>query len=349
MSPYSHCTTQESTERPVKKQRVASTPDPSVDLQLDSLPEGATSENRTAAPPPRRKKRKYVPTHLVKHELNASLRFDRRLLSATGTGGGYVTALASRGASVGTYFYEVKITAMQPPQPSAHVVEAPSVSSRRRGDASNYADAVRVGFATKDFNLQTPMGVDHLSYSVRSRLGSKFHRRVGRRYMPEDEDGFKNGDVIGCLIHLPREGNVLAEAAASAAAAQPDAGKAASWTHKSASLKPVLGAVVPAAATIARVVPGSFIAFYKNGRPLGTAYRDVFSGEYFPGVSIYKSAQVRFNFGPDYDFPPPATIPVEHITANQGTAAPPPAVDAQPVQWQSYNNPPPPEQPEPAT
>ena len=45
--------------------------------------------------------------------------------------------------------------------------------------------------------------------------------------------------------------------------------------------------------------------FFKNGVSQGKAYEDqIFSGEYFPCISIYKSATVRVNFGPRFRFRP---------------------------------------------
>ena len=50
---------------------------------------------------------------------------------------------------------------------------------------------------------------------------------------------------------------------------------------------------------------GSFMEFYKNGVSQGRAFRDqLMTGSYFPAGSIFKNGLVRFNFGPDFDFPP---------------------------------------------
>lgn len=50
-------------------------------------------------------------------------------------------------------------------------------------------------------NLQAPCGYDKFSYSWRSRLGTVFHNSRGKHYA---ESGYTKGDVIGCLIHLPK-------------------------------------------------------------------------------------------------------------------------------------------------
>ena len=50
-------------------------------------------------------------------------------------------------------------------------------------------------------NLQAPCGYDKFSYSWRSRLGTAFHDSRGKHFA---EAGYAKGDVIGCLIHLPK-------------------------------------------------------------------------------------------------------------------------------------------------
>ncbi len=50
-------------------------------------------------------------------------------------------------------------------------------------------------------NLQAPCGYDKFSYSIRSRMGTVFHDSRGKHYA---DGGYAKGDVIGCLIHLPK-------------------------------------------------------------------------------------------------------------------------------------------------
>ena len=45
----------------------------------------------------------------------------------------------------------------------------------------------------------------------------------------------------------------------------------------------------------------SAITFYKNGVSQGTAFTDIEAEPYFPAASLYKSAVVTFNFGPDFN------------------------------------------------
>ena len=51
-------------------------------------------------------------------------------------------------------------------------------------------------------------------------------------------------------------------------------------------------------------MPGSLVAFTRNGRHLGVAFRDLNSGEYLPAGSLFtdpaaqeEPAELKFNFG----------------------------------------------------
>ena len=54
-------------------------------------------------------------------------------------------------------------------------------------------------------------------------------------------------------------------------------------------------------------VPGSKITFYKNGESLGEAFTDIYAGDYYPAVALYKYAKVKVNFGPKFRNPPKET------------------------------------------
>lgn len=50
---------------------------------------------------------------------------------------------------------------------------------------------------------------------------------------------------------------------------------------------------------------GSKIIFFKNGECLGEAFLDIYGGQYYPTVSLYKSCVLSLNFGPEFKYPPP--------------------------------------------
>jgi len=87
---------------------------------------------------------------------------------------------------------------------------------------------------------------------------------------------------------------------------------------------------------------GSEVSFFKNGVCQGVAYTEIYAGEYFPAASMYtrpsptKKCSVRFNFGPNFQFPVedwgdrPVPLPMSQAPPPEGLAAadieePPPA------------------------
>merc|ERR1712098_59749 len=44
--------------------------------------------------------------------------------------------------------------------------------------------------------------------------------------------------------------------------------------------------------------------FFKNGTSLGPAFQEIYAGEYYPGVGLFKNCHVKFNFGPRFKAPP---------------------------------------------
>lgn len=51
-------------------------------------------------------------------------------------------------------------------------------------------------------------------------------------------------------------------------------------------------------------LPGSKITYFLNGKSLGTAFQDIYRGEYYPAAGLYKQAHIKFNFGPRFKHPP---------------------------------------------
>jgi Set1/Ash2 histone methyltransferase complex subunit ASH2 len=54
---------------------------------------------------------------------------------------------------------------------------------------------------------------------------------------------------------------------------------------------------------VLKVLPGSKIYFFKNGKCEGVAFTDVYGGAYYPTISIHKSATVSLNYGPGFKYP----------------------------------------------
>lgn len=139
------------------------------------------------------------------------------------------------------------------------------------------------------------MGYDKHGYAFRDREGCKVHDALREPYLEEnsvedtatttatEEEGekqkqrppspplpvVKQGDVIGCYLHLPAGGRAL----------ERTKDDIVSWKG---GLYFVDRPEAPAAP-----VPGSAVAFYLNGRRLGVAFPDILEGTYYPAGSLY--------------------------------------------------------------
>ncbi|MCO5599597.1 hypothetical protein L7F22_053703 [Adiantum nelumboides] len=144
----------------------------------------------------------------------------------------------------------------------------------------------RLGWSTQKGDVQAPVGFDSNSYGYRDLDGSKTHVAVREVY----GDLYVEGDVIGFYIHLPN---------------------GAEYAPKQAPLLSYRGRpfLSDGKEEQARRVPGSEICFFRNGVCQGTAFKDIYGGRYFPAASMYTLPKepcctVRFNFGPDFRYPP---------------------------------------------
>lgn len=97
-------------------------------------------------------------------------------LTVYGSEGGYRVIRATHGVHRGSYYWEVEIL-----------------------ESSEENSHIRIGWSTRNGELQAPVGFDRYSYGYRDIDGSKVHnsQRVdnyGESYAP--------GDIVGCYIHL---------------------------------------------------------------------------------------------------------------------------------------------------
>lgn len=151
--------------------------------------------------------------------------------------------------------------------------------------------ATRIGWAQKNANLQAPLGFDKFGYSCRSRKGTKFHESIGKHY----SDGYKEGDYLGVLIHLPEvEGQDYL----------PPSYKDKPLIKFKSHLYFLEKDRLQENTKSVKPLSGSKIEFFKNGEPLGEAYTDIYAGEYTPAVATYRNAKVRMNYGPKFRYPP---------------------------------------------
>ncbi len=133
---------------------------------------------------------------------------------------------------------------------------------------SNIAPQVRIGLSTTKLDCEISLGSDRLSYAYKSIDGCAIHDGIKRLYNEE----YSEGDVIGCLIHMKPP-------------------------------KPKLRGDLVDKEKV-EVNEGSKVVYYKNGKCLGVAFENLLEGFYHAGVSVYMSAQVSVNFGPEFEYPP---------------------------------------------
>eukprot|EP00088_Acartia_fossae_P002927 TRINITY_DN11223_c0_g1_i2.p1 TRINITY_DN11223_c0_g1~~TRINITY_DN11223_c0_g1_i2.p1 ORF type:complete len:338 (+),score=67.56 TRINITY_DN11223_c0_g1_i2:61-1074(+) len=183
----------------------------------------------------------------------------------------YCTARATHGVKKGSWYYEMRI---------ADLPEG---------------GALRLGWAQKNANLQAPLGFDKFGYSCRSRKGTRFHDSIGKHY----SNGFGQGDVVGCLIDLPEQPgkDYLPITCKDKPLIK---FKSHLYYEEKDELQENQKALKP--------LPGGKITYFLNGKSLGTAFTDIYEGEYFPSVGLYKQVHVKFNFGPRFKAPPGGAV-----------------------------------------
>uniref|UniRef100_A0A914ECQ1 B30.2/SPRY domain-containing protein n=1 Tax=Acrobeloides nanus TaxID=290746 RepID=A0A914ECQ1_9BILA len=243
-----------------------------------------------------------IPPHLYRLKLPSyvslspndkenKLKLGSDLLTITGNEG-YSTALATHSVSHGKWYYEVEFL-RQPP------VLVPMAAT----DTSH----IRIGWAQIYDILQAPIGYTKFSYSWRSKFGTIFHEGKGKHYMNLKE-GFREGDVLGCLIDLPSLNSISREKFSQIL---PSSHKDShlirsskcqnrysfAERHGDLEMKEKLQSL--------KSLEGSRIEFFKNGKSCGTAFTNIYSGSYFPAVSLYYQSKIKCNFGPVFKFSPP--------------------------------------------
>jgi Set1/Ash2 histone methyltransferase complex subunit ASH2 len=176
---------------------------------------------------------------------------------------GYRTVRATHGVYTGTWYCEVNVQHL---------------------GATGHC---RLGWCTKKAELQAPVGFDKCGFSYRDVDGSKVHESWRTDY----GSPYKEGDVIGMLIHLPAGGKPMEK------------------VHKEHVKYKGAMYVVDSADPEPQPLPGSFVGFFLNGVWQGKAFADFSEGTYYPAASLYtlpqqtEGATVAFNFSPQA--PPP--------------------------------------------
>ncbi|BDA44791.1 Set1/Ash2 histone methyltransferase complex subunit ASH2 [Coccomyxa sp. Obi] len=179
---------------------------------------------------------------------------------------GYRMARATRGAYVGTWYFEVRMTHL---------------------GATGHC---RLGWSTKKGELQAPVGYDEHSLAYRDLEGSKVHKALREDYGAP----FAEGDVIGCFLHMPEGGRPM------------ESGKEDVWRLKNRLViaeQPEQEAKSLAGSVVAFTKNGEFQGVAFRDITEGTYYP---AASLYTLPEQTEGATVTFNFGPDFAFPPPA-------------------------------------------
>ncbi|XP_018314411.1 set1/Ash2 histone methyltransferase complex subunit ASH2 isoform X1 [Mycetomoellerius zeteki] len=203
---------------------------------------------------------------LALHDRAPQLKVAEDRLAVTGEKG-YCMIRATHSVSRGTWYWE------------ATIEEMPEGSATRLGWGQEYA------------NLQAPLGYDKFGYSWRSRKGTRFHESRGKHY----SDNYGESDTLGFLIVLPDTHD---------ASHIPNTYKDRPLVKFKSHLYYEEKDQVQETLKALRPLEGSKIIYYKNGISQGDAFIDINKGAYYPGISLYKSAMVSVNFGPNFKYPP---------------------------------------------
>ncbi|XP_010269764.1 PREDICTED: protein TRAUCO-like isoform X2 [Nelumbo nucifera] len=101
---------------------------------------------------------------------------------SAGSSKGYRMVRTTRGVVEGAWYFEIKVAKL--------------------GETGH----TRLGWSTEKGDLQAPVGYDGNGFGYRDIDGSKIHKALRNKY---GEEGYSEGDVIGCYINLP-EGSLYA-------------------------------------------------------------------------------------------------------------------------------------------
>lgn len=249
---------------------------------------------------------------------------------------GYRTARATHSVKSGTWFYELEI--LKPPHANGHVRAGWTTSKAdleypvgyaedsyaiRDVDGSKVSRAYRQSYLQRGFGwnvrkqdagdvlgvlIRLPEGVQHpWRYS---RLSSELPSNCS---IPTQKAATVSTGSVGAKLASGSTGKDAASAVvlsnstcSSTKAARPPPG-AISLSGAQAAMAHVQQAPsLPSSTPKTHIDAPSDaeICFFVNGKTCGPAFTDIRLKKYYPAVSLYMQAMVRWNFGPNFKFPP---------------------------------------------
>ena len=140
---------------------------------------------------------------------------------------------------------------------------------------------VRIGWSTRRTRFDQPIGSDCFSYAIRDIDCAKIS--IGKRWEYGNRP-IRVGDVIGCYLTLPVSPVSPVHAFTDPLTVFPNL----LCDPENVDEPQLLG-------------PAASVEWTVNGESLGEfGFTNLVQGEYYPSVSLFSKAKVRFNFGPNF-------------------------------------------------
>jgi len=235
--------------------------------------------------------------------------FQRQLVVKGGVKG-YRMSRATQGVTSGCYYYEAVIGVGSSNNNKggegrgvkrSFQEENKTENVEKKQKQQNMNGHLRIGWSTREGDLQAPVGYNEHSYAIRDIKGSRVHKS-----QREDKWGgvsFSVGDVLGIAICLVESSNKNDTTTASI-------GKAScNDTEKKDTSMPDVEMTDANAEREQKISSAltNHIHFFINGKPMGEngiAFDNVNPGTYHPAISCYKQGSAQLNFGPHFVYPP---------------------------------------------
>ncbi|KYQ91941.1 hypothetical protein DLAC_07181 [Tieghemostelium lacteum] len=148
---------------------------------------------------------------------------------------------------------------------------------------------VRLGWSTFRSDVQANVGYDQFGYSYRNSQGDIFHKAQSQSYF----EPYASRDVIGFYIKLPVINNVTTQEEINFP-----------FINQISIIDMFLNEQQQDINNYPTLGDQSEIRFFKNGQSPGVAFKNLSKGMYYPSASLYLGAGVKFNFGPNFKYPP---------------------------------------------
>jgi len=242
------------------------------------------------------------------------LDFQRQLV-VKGTGmKGYRMSRATQGVKNGCYYYEAVIGignsnnnkggGGRGVKRSYQDVEENKTENVEKKQQANMNGHLRIGWSTREGDLQAPVGYNEHSYAIRDIEGSRVHK--SQREDKWGGVGFGVGDVLGiaiCLVESSKNNDTTTATSIGRASCD-------DTERKDTSIPDVEMTDADADGEKKTSTLTNHIRFFINGKPMGEngiAFNNINPGTYHPAISCYKQGSAHLNFGPHFVYPPQAS------------------------------------------